>query len=191
MSQGATTPTRAPRTTAVLSAGSNLGDRLAHLASVVDGFTASDEVLAVSPVYVTPPWGGVEQDDFYNITLIVAGDRDGLSWLRRGAELEAAADRRRDIRWGPRTLDVDVVAVYDEDGHSLTHATEELTLPHPRAHERGFVLIPWLAVDADAQLQLPDGTSSSVAALIEGLDAAECGQIAELRVELPVSGGRR
>jgi 2-amino-4-hydroxy-6-hydroxymethyldihydropteridine diphosphokinase len=191
VSQGATTPTRAPRTTAVLSAGSNLGDRLAHLASVVDGFTASDEVLAVSPVYVTPPWGGVEQDDFYNITLIVAGDRDGLSWLRRGAELEAAADRRRDIRWGPRTLDVDVVAVYDEDGHSLTHATEELTLPHPRAHERGFVLIPWLAVDADAQLQLPDGTSSSVAALIEGLDAAECGQIAELRVELPVSGGRR
>jgi len=191
VSEGATTPTRAPRTTAVLSVGSNLGDRLAHLASVVDGFTVSDEVLAVSPVYVTPPWGGVEQDDFYNIALIVVGERDGLSWLRRGAEMEAAADRRRDIRWGPRTLDVDVVAVYDEDGHSLTHATEELMLPHPRAHERGFVLIPWLAVDADAQLQLPDGTSRSVAALIEGLDAAECEQITELGVDLPVSGGRR
>ena len=77
MSEGATTPTRAPRTTAVLSVGSNLGDRLAHLASVVDGFTVSDEVLAVSPVYVTPPWGGVEQDDFYNIALIVVGERDG------------------------------------------------------------------------------------------------------------------
>lgn len=184
--------TASPRTTAVLSAGSNLGDRLAHLASVVDGFTASrDEVLAVSPVYVTPPWGGVEQDDFYNITMIVAGERDGLSWLRRGAELEAAADRRREVRWGPRTLDVDVVAVYDDAGASLTHATEELTLPHPRAHERGFVLIPWLAVDPDAELALPDGTSARVAALIEALDPAEREQIAELRVDLPVSEGRR
>ena len=81
-------------------------------------------MLAVSLVYVTPPWGGVEQDDFYNIALIVVGERDGLV-LRCGAEMEAAADRRRDIRWGC-ALDVDVVAVYDEDGHSLTHATEEL-----------------------------------------------------------------
>lgn len=182
---------RVPRTTAVLSVGSNLGDRLAHLASVVDGFTASDDVLGVSPVYVTPPWGGVEQDGFYNITMIVSGHRDGLSWLRRGAQLEAAADRRRDVRWGPRTLDVDVVAVYDDAGRCLTHATDELTLPHPRAHERGFVLIPWLAVDPDATLLLPDGTSAPVAALVEALDADERAQIVALGVDLPTSGARR
>ncbi|GAB10188.1 2-amino-4-hydroxy-6-hydroxymethyldihydropteridine pyrophosphokinase [Gordonia araii NBRC 100433] len=173
---------------AVLSAGSNIGDRLAHLAGVIDGFvSAGDEIRAVSPVYATPPWGGVEQDDFYNITLIVAGDRDALSWLRRGAELETAADRRRDIRWGPRTLDVDVIAVRDTAGHPVFSATDELTLPHPRAHERGFVLIPWLAVDPDARLDLPDGGSVPVADLVAGLDPDERAAISRLDVALPVS----
>ncbi len=178
------------RTTAVLSAGSNIGDRLAFLAGVVDGFTAAgDEVIAVSPVYVTPPWGGVEQDDFYNITVIVTGLRDGLSWLRRGAEIEAAADRRRDVRWGPRTLDVDVVSVRDDAGRTLVWADEELTLPHPRAHQRGFVLIPWLAVEPDARLVLPDGASAAVADLVAGLDPADRAAIVPIDAELPVHGG--
>lgn len=129
---------------AVLSIGSNLGDRLANLQSTVDDLRP--DILAVSPVYGTAPWGGVEQDDFLNAILIVhADDPDKL--LRRTQELESAARRVREIRWGPRTLDVDIV---DFDG--IVRATPELTLPHPRAHERAFVLAPWADVEPDATL---------------------------------------
>lgn len=162
-----------PQTVAVLSVGSNLGDRMEHLTSVVDSFRDAGELVAASPVYRTPPWGGVEQDDFYNVTVIVAGPRSAQAWLRRGADLEAAAERRRDVRWGPRTLDVDVITVQDGDGHPIFSATEELTLPHPRTHERAFVLIPWLAVDPGAVLDRPDGTSSTVADLVAGLEAEQ------------------
>ncbi|MFT3901170.1 MAG: 2-amino-4-hydroxy-6-hydroxymethyldihydropteridine diphosphokinase [Gordonia sp. (in: high G+C Gram-positive bacteria)] len=176
----------APTTTAVLSVGSNLGDRLAHLASVVDGFTASgDTVVAVSPVYVTPPWGGVEQDDFYNVTMIVTGRRDALSWLRRGAELENDADRRREVHWGPRTLDVDVIAVRDDAGRPVFSATDELTLPHPYAHQRGFVLVPWLDIDPTAVLDFPEGDSARVADLVAALDPAERAALQPLGADLP------
>ena len=97
-------------TRAVLSLGSNLGDRLAHLRAAVAGF--ADVLVAASPVYETAPWGGVEQDDFLNAVLIVDDPgTDAWGWLRRGQALEQAAGRVRDVRWGPRTLDVDVVTV--------------------------------------------------------------------------------
>ena len=133
-------------TRVVLSIGSNVGDRLANLQSVLDGLGPA--VLAVSPVYATAPWGGVEQAEFRN-AVVLARDpaRDARAWLAAGQDLERAADRRREVRWGPRTLDVDVV---DCDG---SHDDDpELTLPHPRAHERAFVLVPWLAVDPAAVL---------------------------------------
>ena len=98
----------APMTRAVLSLGSNLGDRFGHLVSAVRGF--ADVLIAASPVYETAPWGGVEQPDFLNAVLIVADpDTDEWGWLRRGQRLEQAAGRVREVRWGPRTLDVDVV----------------------------------------------------------------------------------
>ena len=129
---------------AVLSIGSNLGDRLAHLRSVV----AALGPVAVSPVYETAPWGGVEQDDYLNAIVVVDDPgTDAYGWLARARELERAADRIREVRWGPRTLDVDVI---DVDGGS--NADPELTLPHPRAHERAFVLVPWADVDPDAVL---------------------------------------
>ena len=97
-------------TRAVLSLGSNLGDRLAHLRAAVAGF--ADVLVAASPVYETAPWGGVEQDDFLNAVLVVDDPgTDAWGWLRRGQALEQAAGRVRDVRWGPRTLDVDVVTV--------------------------------------------------------------------------------
>ena len=132
-------------TKAVLSVGSNLGDRLGHLQSTVDGLRS--EVRAVSPVYTTPPWGGVEQEDFLNAVVIVEGDRDPAGWLARAHELEQAAGRVREVRWGPRTLDVDIVTV---DG--VRSDDPDLTLPHPRAYERGFVLVPWADVEPDAVL---------------------------------------
>ncbi len=135
----------------VLSIGSNLGDRLAHLQSVVDDLGA--RVTAVSPVYETDAWGGVEQDAFLNAVLIAEDpELDGYGWLRRGQALEAAARRVREVHWGPRTLDVDVICCRDDDGIELRCSDTDLTLPHPHAHERAFVLIPWLAADPDAEL---------------------------------------
>ena len=97
-------------TRAVLSLGSNLGDRFGYLRSAVRGF--ADALVAASPVYETAPWGGVEQADFLNAVLIVDDPgTDAWGWLRRGQALEAAAGRVREVRWGPRTLDVDVVTV--------------------------------------------------------------------------------
>ncbi|PSL55686.1 2-amino-4-hydroxy-6-hydroxymethyldihydropteridine diphosphokinase [Saccharothrix carnea] len=130
-------------TRAVLSLGSNLGDRLGHLRLAVAGF--ADVLVAASPVYETAPWGVTDQDDFLNAVLVVSGDVDEWGWLRRGQALEQAAGRVRERRWGPRTLDVDVVTV---DG--VRSADPELLLPHPGAHDRASVLVPWLDVEPDA-----------------------------------------
>ncbi|PTR29089.1 2-amino-4-hydroxy-6-hydroxymethyldihydropteridine diphosphokinase [Rhodococcus sp. OK519] len=151
---------------AVLSIGSNIGDSLAHLQGVVDGL--QNWVVAVSPVYATAPWGGVDQQDFLNAIVVVDDpDTDALGWLRRGQELEVAADRVREQRWGPRTLDVDVVVC---DG--IRSDDPELTLPHPRAHERAFVLVPWLAVEPDATLAVA-GTTVRVEDALAKLDVSE------------------
>ncbi|MCG5431455.1 2-amino-4-hydroxy-6-hydroxymethyldihydropteridine diphosphokinase [Mycobacterium sp. MYCO198283] len=155
---------------AVLSIGSNLGDRLARLQSVVDDLGPA--VTAVSPVYETPPWGGIEQGPFLNAVLIAEDPAlDGYGWLRRGQACERAAERVRDQRWGPRTLDVDVITVSDGDTE-LVVRDPELTLPHPFAHLRAFVLVPWLAVEPDARLLVGD-TKVPLAALLAQLDPAD------------------
>ncbi|GAA4682701.1 2-amino-4-hydroxy-6-hydroxymethyldihydropteridine diphosphokinase [Gordonia humi] len=154
---------------AVLSAGSNIGDSVGFLRSVLDA--AGAELVAASNVYRTAPWGGVEQDDFVNVTLIVAGDRGPREWLEFCRDCERAADRVRDVRWGPRTLDVDVITV-DVDGVPVTSDDPELILPHPRAHQRAFVLAPWLEIDPDATLTV-DGRPQRVADLLAELDADE------------------
>jgi 2-amino-4-hydroxy-6-hydroxymethyldihydropteridine diphosphokinase len=156
--------------TVVLSIGSNLGDRLALLQSVVDGLGGA--VRSVSPVYETAAWGGVEQGAFLNAVL-VADDPllDCRGWLRRGQELENAGGRVRDERWGPRTLDVDLVTCHD-GAIEVRSDDEVLTLPHPLAHQRAFVLIPWLAVDGAATLTV-DGRSQPVARLLDAIDPAE------------------
>jgi 2-amino-4-hydroxy-6-hydroxymethyldihydropteridine diphosphokinase len=131
---------------AVLSVGSNVGDRLAHLQSAVDALR--DVLVVVSPVYQTAPWGGVEQDDFLNAVLLVdEEDTDEDEWLRRAQRLEHAAGRTREVRWGPRKLDVDIIAV-----DSVSRDDAALILPHPRAHLRAFVLVPWLDVEPQAVL---------------------------------------
>ena len=123
---------------AVLSLGSNLGDRLGHLRR---GLSFLDPVT-VSPVYESAPWGEVEQGDYLNVVAVCAFDA-AEAW-RRAVAAETAAGRTRDIRWGPRTLDVDVVWADGSD--------PDLVLPHPHAHERAFVLVPWLDDDPLAVL---------------------------------------
>jgi 2-amino-4-hydroxy-6-hydroxymethyldihydropteridine diphosphokinase len=150
-------------TAAVLSLGSNLGDRFAHLRAAVSGF--ADVLVAASPVYETAPWGGVSQDDFLNAVLLVADPAvDAWGWLRRGQALEDAAGRVRDVRWGPRTLDVDVITVADDGGDVLS-ADPELLLPHPGTPERATVLRPWLDVDPHALLPGHGPVAALLAAL--------------------------
>jgi 2-amino-4-hydroxy-6-hydroxymethyldihydropteridine diphosphokinase len=157
-------------TRAVLSIGSNLGDRLARLQSVVDGL--GESVVAVSPVYETVPWGGVEQGPFLNAVLIAEDpERDGRGWLRVGQQLEKAAERVRGQRWGPRTLDVDLVSC-SANGTEFVVREPDLTLPHPLAHLRAFVLLPWIDIDPQARLTVA-GVSTPVTRLLEDIEPAD------------------
>jgi 2-amino-4-hydroxy-6-hydroxymethyldihydropteridine diphosphokinase len=161
-------------TRVVLSIGSNLGDRQARLQSVLDRLGGS--VRAVSPVYETAAWGGVEQGPFLNAVLIAEdATLDGHGWLHCAQEMEIAADRVRGQKWGPRTLDVDLVSCHltSLEGDTEVFSLDDgLTLPHPLAHLRAFVLIPWLAVDPDATLTVAGG-KQPVAKLIAELDPAD------------------
>ncbi|VEG58103.1 2-amino-4-hydroxy-6-hydroxymethyldihydropteridinepyrophosphokinase [Mycolicibacterium aurum] len=157
-------------TAVVLSIGSNLGDRLANLQSVVDGLGSA--VTAVSPVYETDAWGNVEQGPFLNAVVLAEDPAlDAYGWLRLAHHLENAAGRVRETRWGPRTLDVDIIRCDGADGE-VTVGDDVLTLPHPYAHERAFVLVPWLAADPSATLTVA-GHARAVAAHLDALAPAE------------------
>lgn len=158
---------------AVLSIGSNMDDKWALLRSVSEEFAG--QIVAVSPVYATPPWGVEDQDDFLNAVLIVDVDDSPLELLRRGQQLEQQAHRVRVRHWGPRTLDVDVVALFDSAGHPIDCDTEELTVPHPHAHARAFVLVPWLAADPGATL-----AGELVAGIVDKLPPAEVAAVREV-----------
>jgi 2-amino-4-hydroxy-6-hydroxymethyldihydropteridine diphosphokinase len=134
----------------VIAMGSNLGDRLDYLQGGLDGLFDTPRIsfLAVSPVYETAPVGGPEQPDYLNAVVIAETSMPAQAVLERCLSLEDAYGRVRDERWGPRTLDLDLIIYGDEVSNS-----PGLTLPHPRAHERAFVLAPWH--DADPQAQLP------------------------------------
>ncbi|UQX10616.1 2-amino-4-hydroxy-6-hydroxymethyldihydropteridine diphosphokinase [Candidatus Mycobacterium methanotrophicum] len=179
-------------TRVVLSIGSNIGDRLAWLQSVLDRLGSA--VRAVSGVYETAAWGGVEQGPFLNAVVIAEDPTlDGRGWLRWAQEMEQAADRVRGQRWGPRTLDVDLISCYETSAAGETDVISlenGLRLPHPLAHLRAFVMIPWLAVDPAAQLTVTGG-KQPVAKLLAQLDVADragvqlTGLVLEPRGETP------
>jgi 2-amino-4-hydroxy-6-hydroxymethyldihydropteridine diphosphokinase len=140
-------------TRAVLSIGSNLGDRHHHLQQAVRALGGS--VAEVSGVYETPPWGDADQPAYLNaVVLVVDPKATPHDWLERARACETAAGRVRDPerRFGPRTLDVDVIAVWDADDRPVESDDPELTLPHPRAHLRAFVLRPWRDIAPDGEL---------------------------------------
>lgn len=134
---------------AVLALGSNLGDPAANLQAGVSSLaaTAGLRVAAVSPVYETEPVGGPPQPDYLNAVILLDSSLAARDLLARAQEIEDALGRVRRQRWGPRTLDIDVIAI---DGETIDDSV--LTLPHPRAHERAFVLAPWHDVDPAAEL---------------------------------------
>ncbi|OLB73662.1 MAG: 2-amino-4-hydroxy-6-hydroxymethyldihydropteridine diphosphokinase [Actinobacteria bacterium 13_2_20CM_2_71_6] len=140
-------------TRALLALGSNLGDRFSHLRSAVTAL--SDVLLVVSGVYETPPWGDPDQPAYLNAAILVADESaTAPDWLARARVLEDAAGRARDParRYGPRTLDVDVITVTSSDRGPVISTDPAFTLPHPRAHLRAFVLRPWLDIEPYAQL---------------------------------------
>ena len=149
---------------AVLSLGGNLGDRAGTLRAALATLEGHG-LVARSVLYETPPWGPVEQPPYLNAIAVVRGDREPAGWLALAHQLEEAAGRTREVRWGARTLDVDVVTVTADDGTPVLSTDPELTLPHPRAAERAFVLVPWLALDHDATLPGHGRVADLVAAL--------------------------
>jgi 2-amino-4-hydroxy-6-hydroxymethyldihydropteridine diphosphokinase len=135
----------------VYSIGSNLGDRLAHLQGAVDALSDTPDVIVVdvSSVYETEPIGGpADNPKFLNLVVVAETTLDPRTLMERALAIEDAYGRQRNgERWGPRTLDVDLIMV-----GSTEIDQDDLKLPHPLASERGFVLIPWYEIDPRAEL---------------------------------------
>lgn len=153
---------------AYLGLGSNLGDRIAYLQAAVDGLHADARttVQAVSSVYQTAPVGGPEQEEYLNVAVRVATRRSPARLLRLCQVIETALGRERSVRWGARTIDLDVLLYGPR-----TVATRSLQVPHPRLVERAFALVPLIEVAPGETL--PDGTTLTAAlaklAPIEGV----------------------
>jgi 2-amino-4-hydroxy-6-hydroxymethyldihydropteridine diphosphokinase len=132
--------------TAVVSLGSNLGDRLGQLRRGLEVLSMHLPIVAVSGIYETAAVGVTDQPDFLNLVASLGTD-DAEAAFIAAQSAETAQGRLRSRRWGPRSLDVDVI---DVDGRITDDP--RLTLPHPRARERAFVLLPWLEIDPVAEL---------------------------------------
>jgi 2-amino-4-hydroxy-6-hydroxymethyldihydropteridine diphosphokinase len=138
-------------TVVVCSLGANLGDRLARLQDAVDGLRAH----RVSRVYETLPWGDSDQPSYLNAVVVARHpSRTARDWLTLAQAVESRAGRVRDParRYGPRPLDVDLIAVWTDSGEPVRCEDPVLTLPHPLAWQRAFVLVPWLELDPAAIL---------------------------------------
>jgi 2-amino-4-hydroxy-6-hydroxymethyldihydropteridine diphosphokinase len=164
----------------VLSLGSNLGNRLETLQGAIDALedTPGVRIKAVSPVYETEPWG-VEhgsQPSYFNAVVVLKTTLPPSSLLERAHAVEEAFHRVRDERWGARTLDVDIVAYAD-----VVDDDPSLTLPHPRAHERAFVLAPWHDVEPEAQLP----GRGAVADLLDAVTREGIAARKDLELQLP------
>jgi 2-amino-4-hydroxy-6-hydroxymethyldihydropteridine diphosphokinase len=146
-----------------ISLGSNLGDRFQYLQNALDSINelTGTQVHSVSPVFETDPVGGPEQGQYLNAVAVIKTVLSPEQFLAATQQIELEQNRERNERWGPRTLDIDLLAMDTE-----VRSTPELELPHPRAHERAFVLLPWSLLDPD--FVIPG--KNSVAQLLEDLD---------------------
>jgi 2-amino-4-hydroxy-6-hydroxymethyldihydropteridine diphosphokinase len=135
---------------AVLSLGSNLGNSAEILSSAAEALNEVSEIIALSSFYLTRPVGGPPQPDFLNAVVVIDTNLEPEELLMVAQAIEAAHGRERTVdtvKWGPRSLDIDLIKC-DE----LIFNSSDLTIPHPRAHEREFVLRPWLEIDPTATL---------------------------------------
>jgi 2-amino-4-hydroxy-6-hydroxymethyldihydropteridine diphosphokinase len=136
-------------TSAVIALGANLGDPLAAMRGAVSslGRHPAITVSAVSDVYETDPVGGPEQPRFLNAVAVIETSLTAHELLQVTQSIEQEWHRTREVHWGPRTLDLDIIAMGD-----LQLDSPELVIPHPRAHTRAFVLVPWLDIQPEAAL---------------------------------------
>ncbi|MHA6525892.1 2-amino-4-hydroxy-6-hydroxymethyldihydropteridine diphosphokinase [Tessaracoccus sp. G1721] len=149
----------------VLSLGSNMGDSASILQEAVDFLAETPDLILVdvSPVYETKPHGDVQdQDDFLNLIVVAESTLEPLTLLDRAQAIEENFGRTRELRHGPRTLDIDIIMV----GKRISE--DSIELPHPRAHERAFVLVPWLDIDPNAEI----AGHGPIADLVEELDTS-------------------
>lgn len=151
---------------AVIGLGANLGDIIGALVGAVELLeqTPGVGVVAVSSLWTTAPIGGPEQPEYLNAVVIVDSILEPLSLLGLCRSAEEAAGRERNERWGPRTLDMDII---DIDG--FTSSDPQLLVPHPRAHERAFVLAPW----AELTPQWPLAAAGQVRTVVDWLAGVE------------------
>ena len=148
-----------------LSIGSNIGERERYLQFALDALAAYEEITVerASSIYETAPVGYVDQDDFLNIAVQVTTTLPPLELLDVCQQIEKEGDRQRVVRWGPRTLDIDVL-LYDDQ--CLT--TERLILPHPRMTERAFVLVPLAEIAPDVVEPTTQQRIAELAQRVEG-----------------------
>ena len=132
---------------AVIALGSNLGNRELNIDSAIAELAKIIEITHLSTNHETDPVGGPEQPKYLNAVLIAETHLDPHELLISMLEIENKLGRKREIHWGPRTIDLDLIVVGDE-----VVVSDVLVLPHPRAHERKFVLEPWLEIDPIAQI---------------------------------------
>ena len=123
--------------TIYLGLGSNLDDRLGNLARAIEALSPKVHVIEKSPIYETPPWGFIDQPPFLNLTLKAETAMEPLRLLKTLKKIESDLGRKPSVRWGPRRIDIDIL-FYDD----LVFERYGLTIPHPRLHERAFVLVP-------------------------------------------------
>ena len=146
---------------AVVELGANIGNPREQIDLAIALLREATEVRAVSSYFVTKPVGGPEQPDYLNAVCILESELPALDLLAVLQGIEKSLGRERDVRWGPRTIDLDLIQY-----GSLLSAAAELELPHPRAHERRFVLEPWCEIEPDAIL-LTHGKISELLAQLQ------------------------
>ena len=151
----------------LIALGSNIESRLDHLKNAVAAFKGNEatNVVATSPIYETVPKGYLDQEDFLNMVVHIQTDLSAADLLSFCQSIEQNQKRVRTIKNGPRTIDVDILLIDEE-----IIDTSDLLLPHPRMHERAFVLCP--AADIVGQWQVP-GLNKTISALLDALPQAE------------------
>ncbi|MDF2144622.1 2-amino-4-hydroxy-6-hydroxymethyldihydropteridine diphosphokinase [Knoellia sp. p5-6-4] len=163
---------RERETPVVIALGSNVGESLETLRHAVVALLGAVDVDAVSPVVETDPVGGPDQPAYLNAVVVGTTPASPRALLRFLHDVERAHGRTRDVRWGPRTLDLDLVQYGDPAFNTDVQLDDPaLTLPHPRAHERAFVLVPWLQADPEATLRV-EGAARRVADLVAAMDTS-------------------
>ena len=145
---------------AVIALGANIGDPKAQMDLAVAMLREATEVISVSKYFATKPVSDIAQPDYLNAVCIAKSDLPALEMLSVLHGIEKALGRERLEKWGPRTIDLDLIQY-----GSLLSSADELTLPHPRAHERRFVLEPWVSIEPEAILL----THGKISELLEQL----------------------